>query len=51
MDTLRADLGGALVAEAPTPPLPPQNVYHELAGKLLETVVQVQLHLIYIYGQ
>ena len=36
----------ALVAEAPPP-----NFYYEQARKLLEALVQVQLHFIYIYGQ
>jgi len=38
--------GGALGVEAP-PPI----FYHAQARKLVEAVVQVQLHFTYIYGQ
>ena len=43
----RADLGGAWGAEAP----PLQNFTMSKLGKLLEAVVQVQLHFMHMYGQ
>ena len=48
----RADLGGGggggVLGELKHPP---PNFYNEQARKLLEAVVQVQLHFIHTYGQ
>ena len=48
---LSLNSGGVLGALKHPPPPPPPKFYNEQARKLLEAVVQVQLHFIHMYGQ